>query len=121
MIGKGHEELEESYTGAIHLDSKPTAPIVLSTEGLSSGRAFPAMCRSTCGAGEVLGIYGFMGCGQIELTRALVRQIESLMPGTSGDRVRDPGSAQHGAGAPRRHRLRAGKPAVHAVLSRAGL
>jgi ribose transport system ATP-binding protein len=70
MIGKGHEELEESYTGAIHLDSKPTAPIVLSTRGLTSGRAFTDVSLDVR-SGEVLGIYGFMGCGQIELTRAL--------------------------------------------------
>jgi ribose transport system ATP-binding protein len=70
MIGKGHEELEESYTGTIHLDSKPTAPIVLSTQGLTWGRAFNDVSLEVR-AGEVLGIYGFMGCGQIELTRAL--------------------------------------------------
>ena len=29
MIGDGHDELEESYTGAIALDSAPTAPVVL--------------------------------------------------------------------------------------------
>ncbi|HVT50699.1 MAG TPA: sugar ABC transporter ATP-binding protein [Dongiaceae bacterium] len=70
MIGKGHEELEESYTGTIHLDSKPAAPIVLSTQGLTWGRAFSDVSLDVR-AGEVLGIYGFMGCGQIELTRAL--------------------------------------------------
>jgi ribose transport system ATP-binding protein len=70
MIGKGHEELEESYTGTIHLYSKPAAPIVLSTQGLTWGRAFSDVSLDVR-AGEVLGIYGFMGCGQIELTRAL--------------------------------------------------
>src|SRR5581483_5287446 len=75
MIGKGHEELEESYTGAIHLDSKPTAPIVLSTEGLSSGRAFSDVSLAVR-SGEVLGIYGFMGCGQLELTRTLFGKLK---------------------------------------------
>jgi ribose transport system ATP-binding protein len=75
MIGKGHEELEESYTGAIHLDSKPTAPIVLSTQGLSVGRAFTDVSLDVR-AGEVLGVYGFMGCGQIELTRALFGKLK---------------------------------------------
>jgi len=75
MIGKGHEELEESYTGQIHLDSKPAAPIVLSTKGLSVGRAFADVSLDVR-AGEVLGIYGFMGCGQIELTRALFGKLK---------------------------------------------
>jgi ribose transport system ATP-binding protein len=75
MIGKGHEELEESYTGAIHLDSKPAAPIVMSTQGLSWGRAFSDVSLDVR-AGEVLGIYGFMGCGQIELTRALFGKLK---------------------------------------------
>jgi len=75
MIGTGHEELEESYTGAIHLDSKPTAPIVFSAQGLSWGRAFSDVSLDVR-AGEVLGIYGFMGCGQIELTRALFGKLK---------------------------------------------
>src|SRR6185312_9729954 len=29
MIGRGHEDLEESYTGFVELDSKPDAPVVL--------------------------------------------------------------------------------------------
>jgi ribose transport system ATP-binding protein len=70
MIGSGHEELEESYTGAIALDSKPMAPVVLATRGLGAGRAFTDVSLEAR-SGEVLGVYGFMGCGQIELTRAL--------------------------------------------------
>jgi ribose transport system ATP-binding protein len=75
MIGTGHEELEESYTGAIHLESKPTAPIVLSAQGLGAGRAFTDVSLDVR-AGEVLGVYGFMGCGQIELTRALFGKLK---------------------------------------------
>ncbi|HVZ00932.1 MAG TPA: sugar ABC transporter ATP-binding protein [Dongiaceae bacterium] len=75
MIGKGHEELEESYTGAIHLDSKPAAPVVMSTRDLGWGRAFSDVSLDVR-AGEVLGIYGFMGCGQIELTRALFGKLK---------------------------------------------
>src|SRR5215212_7596892 len=40
MIGRGHEDLEESYTGAIDLDSRPDAPVVLSTRDLSYGRSY---------------------------------------------------------------------------------
>jgi len=70
MIGRGHEELEESYTGNIKLDSKPSAPVVLALRGLSAGRAFEDVSLDVR-AGEVLGVYGFMGCGQIELARTL--------------------------------------------------
>jgi len=70
MIGRGHAELEESYTGSIALASKPDAPVVLAVRGLGAGRAF-ADISLDIRAGEVLGVYGFMGCGQIELARAL--------------------------------------------------
>ena len=33
------------------------------------------MFRSSCAAGEITGVYGFMGCGQIELARALFGKI----------------------------------------------
>jgi ribose transport system ATP-binding protein len=75
MIGLGHQDLEESYTGSIALDSKPTAPIVLATTGLTSGRAFTDISLEVR-AGEVLGIYGFMGCGQLELARALFGKVK---------------------------------------------
>jgi ribose transport system ATP-binding protein len=71
MIGAGHEELAESYTSDIHLDSKPDAPVVLRAAGLARGNAFRGVDLEVR-AGEVLGIYGFMGCGQLELARALV-------------------------------------------------
>jgi ribose transport system ATP-binding protein len=76
MIGTGHQELEESYTGEIKLDSKPNAPVVLEAKDLSFERAFHDVSLQVR-AGEVLGIYGFMGSGQIELARALFGKIRS--------------------------------------------
>src|SRR3984893_9956510 len=76
MLGSGHEDLEESYTGAIALDRKPAAPVILAVRGLSAGRAF-ADITLDIRAGEVLGVYGFMGCGQIELARALFGKLKS--------------------------------------------
>jgi ribose transport system ATP-binding protein len=76
MIGSGHEELEESYTGEIKLDSKPDAPIVLETEGFSFGRAFRDVSLKVR-SGEILGVYGFMGCGQLELARALFGKLKA--------------------------------------------
>ncbi|MBN9507570.1 MAG: sugar ABC transporter ATP-binding protein, partial [Alphaproteobacteria bacterium] len=70
MIGTGHQELEESYTGDIFLDSKPEAPVVLQTQGLARTGAFEDVSLEVR-AGEVLGIYGFLGSGQLELARAL--------------------------------------------------
>jgi ribose transport system ATP-binding protein len=70
MIGAGHEELEESYTGEIFLDSKPDANVVMTTAGLTLSGAFENVSLQVR-AGEVLGIYGFMGSGQLELARAL--------------------------------------------------
>jgi ribose transport system ATP-binding protein len=75
MIGRGHEELEESYTGSVALHGKPAAPIVLSVRGLAAGRAFADVSLDVH-AGEVLGVYGFMGCGQIELARALFGKLK---------------------------------------------
>jgi ribose transport system ATP-binding protein len=76
MIGLGHRELEESYTGEIRLDTRFDAPVVMETEGLSLDRAFRDVSLKVR-SGEVLGIYGFMGCGQIELARALFGKIRA--------------------------------------------
>jgi len=70
MIGAGHEELGESYRSDIRLDGPSNAPVVLEAEGLSLGRAYRDVSLKVR-QGEVLGLYGFMGCGQIELVRTL--------------------------------------------------
>ncbi|MEP6567166.1 MAG: sugar ABC transporter ATP-binding protein, partial [Mesorhizobium sp.] len=75
MIGSGHEGLEESYTGAITLGSRPNAPVMLSARELSAGRAF-ADVSLEARSGEILGVYGFMGCGQIELARTLFGKLK---------------------------------------------
>jgi ribose transport system ATP-binding protein len=74
MIGTGHEDLEESYTSEIQLEARPNAPLVLESEGLSKLGAFSAVSLNVH-AGEVLGIYGFMGSGQLEFARALFGKI----------------------------------------------
>ena len=38
MIGKGHEELEESYPATITLAQPPEAPVVLDARGLARPR-----------------------------------------------------------------------------------
>ncbi len=70
MIGAGHNQLEESYTADFKLPDRTHAPVILETQGLSLGRAYRDISLQVR-AGEVLGIYGFMGCGQIELVRSL--------------------------------------------------
>lgn len=70
MIGAGHHELEESYLGEIRLESPKAAAAVLVAEGLGLAGAFRDV-SFTLRAGEVLGIYGFMGAGQLDLARAL--------------------------------------------------
>ncbi len=74
MIGAGHEQLEESYTAEIALAAASSAPVVLETADLAYGRAYRHV-GLRLRAGEVLGIYGFMGCGQIELARTLFGKI----------------------------------------------
>ncbi|WP_316188238.1 MULTISPECIES: sugar ABC transporter ATP-binding protein [unclassified Bradyrhizobium] len=71
MIGKGRDALEDSYTHDITLPA-PTAdkPVVVEADGLSLARNLKRVSFAVR-AGEVLGIYGFMGCGQLELARIL--------------------------------------------------
>jgi ribose transport system ATP-binding protein len=74
MIGKGHEELGETYTGEFALNAKPGAPVVMTASGLTWRQALRNVSLNVH-AGEILGIYGFMGCGVLELTRALFGKI----------------------------------------------
>jgi ribose transport system ATP-binding protein len=74
MIGAGHERLEESYTDAIALPPRTEAPVVLEADGLSAAGLFEDASLRVH-AGEVLGVYGFMGSGQLELARALAGKL----------------------------------------------
>jgi ribose transport system ATP-binding protein len=76
MIGAGHDELEESYTGEIFLDSNPDAPVVLEAVRLAKTGAYRDVSFAVR-AGEVLGIYGFMGGGQLELARTLFGKVRA--------------------------------------------
>ncbi|MCB1501626.1 MAG: sugar ABC transporter ATP-binding protein [Bauldia sp.] len=76
MIGAGHRGLEESYTGEIKLDTPFDAPVVMEADKISYERAFHDVSIKVR-SGEVLGIYGFMGCGQLELARALFGKIRA--------------------------------------------
>jgi ribose transport system ATP-binding protein len=70
MIGKGREALEETYTHDVALPAASESAVVLEAEGLSLTRTLRDVSFKAR-AGEVLGIYGFMGCGQLELARIL--------------------------------------------------
>ena len=70
MIGKGREALEETYTHDIMLPPRADRPVVLNASGLSLARSLKDVSFEAR-AGEVLGVYGFMGCGQLELARIL--------------------------------------------------
>jgi ribose transport system ATP-binding protein len=70
MIGSGHEELEESYLADIPLHSRLDAKVVLEVEGLSRAGMYEDVSLRVR-AGEVLGIYGFLGAGQLEFARTL--------------------------------------------------
>ena len=75
MIGKGREELEESYTADITLPPRSENQVVLQASGLSLARSLRDISFDAH-AGEVLGVYGFMGCGQVELARILFGKLK---------------------------------------------
>src|SRR5213080_5018872 len=75
MIGKGREALEETYIHDIMLPPPTDQPVVLNANGLTlAGRLREVSFEAR--AGEVVGIYGFMGCGQLELARILFGKIK---------------------------------------------
>ncbi|HUN39974.1 MAG TPA: sugar ABC transporter ATP-binding protein [Acetobacteraceae bacterium] len=74
MIGAGHDALEESYTEDRQLPPVPSTPVVLEASGLSLIGAFHDVSLKLR-AGEVLGVYGFMGSGQLELAHSLVGKL----------------------------------------------
>jgi ribose transport system ATP-binding protein len=74
MIGRDVELLEETYEGEVVLQTPADGPVVLEATGLSKTGAFADVALQVR-AGEVLGVYGFMGAGHAELARALFGKI----------------------------------------------
>lgn len=70
MIGAGHAGLEESYLSDIALPSRRDTEVVLALQGLGCSGAYDDVSLQVR-AGEILGIYGFLGAGQLELARTL--------------------------------------------------
>ena len=119
MIGAGREELEESYLGEIKLSSRPEAPVALRATALTLSPSYRDVTFEAR-AGEVLGIYGFMGCGQLELARTLFGQA-SRRQRLARDRRRNEDAAEHRGRQTGRRRLCRGEPPLDAVRRRAGV
>jgi ribose transport system ATP-binding protein len=69
MIGAGHDELAETYTAERQLAGHH-GPVVMEAHGLTVPGEFQDISLRVHRS-EVLGIYGFMGSGQLELARTL--------------------------------------------------
>ena len=76
MIGRDHDDLAQSYIKPIMLASRPEAPVLLETKGLGLSGSFRDVSLEVR-AGEVLGIYGFLGSGQLELARSLFGKVRA--------------------------------------------
>ena len=76
MIGRGHEGLEEAIAGEVELASASDTPVVLETQGLGLRGAFRDVSLQVR-AGEVVGLYGFMGSGQMEVARTLMGKLKA--------------------------------------------
>jgi ribose transport system ATP-binding protein len=68
MIGRGSAEMHMGETTELAGDD--SRPVVLDVSSLSDGHMVRDVSLKLRG-GEITGVYGFMGCGQIELARAL--------------------------------------------------
>jgi ribose transport system ATP-binding protein len=68
MIGRGSAEMHMGEHAELSGDD--ARPVVLEASSLSDGRTVRDVSLKLR-AGEITGVYGFMGCGQIELARAL--------------------------------------------------
>jgi ribose transport system ATP-binding protein len=75
MIGRDGKALEHSYSDDLMLPPSNAGSVVLKVDQLTFARSLRAVSFEAR-AGEVLGIYGFMGCGQQELSRILFGKLK---------------------------------------------
>jgi ribose transport system ATP-binding protein len=68
MIGRGSADMHMGEEAT--LSGEDSKSVVLAVDGLSDGKTLQDVTLELR-AGEITGVYGYMGCGQIELARAL--------------------------------------------------
>jgi ribose transport system ATP-binding protein len=68
MIGRGSADMHMGESTELAGDD--ARKVVLEAKGLSDGQMIRDISL-TLRSGEITGVYGFMGCGQVELSRAL--------------------------------------------------
>ena len=73
MIGRGSIGMHMGESAVLKGDD--AKPIVLAAESIGDGKQLRDVSLKLR-AGEITGVYGFMGCGQIELARALFGKIK---------------------------------------------
>lgn len=75
MIGRGHRELAEGLSGEVVIETRVgDGDVVLDAQGIGRRGAFRDVTFQAR-AGEVVGLYGFMGAGQLELAKALAGKL----------------------------------------------
>ena len=72
MIGRGSIGMHMGESAKLAADD--SKPVVLAAETIGDGKLLRDVSLKLR-AGEITGVYGFMGCGQIELARALFGKI----------------------------------------------
>ena len=72
MIGRGSVDMHMGES--TELSGDDSRPVVLSVDRIGDGRALGDVSLALR-KGEITGVYGFMGCGQIELARALFGKV----------------------------------------------
>ncbi len=82
MIGRGSKDMHMGEEAILKGDD--TKPIVLSVEGIGDGKYLHDFTMDLR-AGEITGVYGFMGSGQIELARALFGKLKLRRGGVKID------------------------------------
>jgi ribose transport system ATP-binding protein len=70
MLGRESGELGRGYEGSVRLDSRELGEPVLAVEGLTRSGEFTEVSFDVR-AGEIVGLYGYLGCGAGELARCL--------------------------------------------------
>jgi ribose transport system ATP-binding protein len=75
MIGRDATELAESYEEGTRLPPRVDAPVVLHLDGLAATGEFEDISFEVR-AGEIVGMFGYLGAGMTEIARALFGRLK---------------------------------------------